>query len=913
MPNKPSFSSNQRGSVPILLLLAALGLLVFILISNTASFKDKLFNALFPKPPSHAVSIRGEAGDLWADIIIGQPDFSEITPHRATDHNLFNPHGVIVDRASTPNVLYVFDGGHNRIFGYKLGPGFCDIQSSGNPLNCRADIVLGQPNMNTAACNGDSGFQNHPQRAPASASTICGEKEDQLSISEGGNGSSMAVDSSGNLFLVDFWNHRVLKYNSPMTSDTIADEVWGQDNFSGNLCNKELVQPDATTLCFWNGYSNNWIAGVEIDASGNVWVGDSGNYRILRFPPGSKTADLVLGQSDFAGRIAGAGLNQVGDISAVRMLDGKLYAADRSNNRVLVYDSPFTNGMKARVLPGDYREPSGVDTDPTEPGKLWIADFRHEALKLVDPTITSGDNLVRQIFKSGGFLLKDVMGSIGVDSAGNIFTISGLADNLNHGDITVFAKGGPPDQYSKRFYGRWQDDIDLRELGAGLGVVVSDGQLIVSESKLFFWNMPNGVSDLSSGKAADGFAGVTALTDLIPGNVWLIRADKQHHLYALTGPSKIDIYQLPLVQGALPIKTINSSLPLLGGGTTELGGLLFGIAPSEDGNFLWISDQGGNRVYRIRNPLTNPVVDIILGQTSGQRGSCNRGGTIAADTLCEPGSVSLDKLGNLFVSDHSLEANGNHRLLIFNKELIPNDNTSVMYAPAASKILPGIASWQAAFDSQNKMVVGFNPYIQYRDFGNAGIREHSGGHFPGVYLSPLTTDGTPNDYIKDFASMAFAATFDNQDNLYIADLNRARVLIYKNPFNNPVPSPTPTPTPAPTPTPLPTSTPTPVPSPTPTSTPTSNTVVISNISSTTTAATATIKWTTNVPATSRVEYGLTANLGSSTTENTSLVTNHSVTISGLIKQTRYYYKVISKNSAGLETSSTTQQFRTKNK
>lgn len=33
-------------------------------------------------------------------------------------------------------------------------------------------------------------------------------------------------------------NHRVLNYNSPFTTDTIADEVWGQADFFGNLCNR---------------------------------------------------------------------------------------------------------------------------------------------------------------------------------------------------------------------------------------------------------------------------------------------------------------------------------------------------------------------------------------------------------------------------------------------------------------------------------------------------------------------------------------------------------------------------------------------------------------------------------------------------------------------------------------------------
>jgi hypothetical protein len=45
---------NQKGSAPILLLLAAIGLLGFLAISSTASFQDGLFAMLYPKSKSFA-------------------------------------------------------------------------------------------------------------------------------------------------------------------------------------------------------------------------------------------------------------------------------------------------------------------------------------------------------------------------------------------------------------------------------------------------------------------------------------------------------------------------------------------------------------------------------------------------------------------------------------------------------------------------------------------------------------------------------------------------------------------------------------------------------------------------------------------------------------------------------------------
>lgn len=46
----------QKGAAPVLVILAILGILIFIFISSTFDFKNKLFSRLFPKPPSHAAA-----------------------------------------------------------------------------------------------------------------------------------------------------------------------------------------------------------------------------------------------------------------------------------------------------------------------------------------------------------------------------------------------------------------------------------------------------------------------------------------------------------------------------------------------------------------------------------------------------------------------------------------------------------------------------------------------------------------------------------------------------------------------------------------------------------------------------------------------------------------------------------------
>jgi hypothetical protein len=61
---------------------------------------------------------------------------------------------------------------------------------------------------------------------------------------------------------------------------------------------------------------------------------------------------------------------------------------------------------------------------------------------------------------------------------------------------------------------------------------------------------------------------------------------------------------------------------------------------------------------------------------------------------------------------------------------------------------------------------------------------------------------------------------------------------------------------------------------------------------------ATVTWTTNEASDSQVEYGTTTSYGSSTTLNTTKVTAHSVSVTGLTSSTTYHYRVKSKDAAG---------------
>jgi len=73
---------------------------------------------------------------------------------------------------------------------------------------------------------------------------------------------------------------------------------------------------------------------------------------------------------------------------------------------------------------------------------------------------------------------------------------------------------------------------------------------------------------------------------------------------------------------------------------------------------------------------------------------------------------------------------------------------------------------------------------------------------------------------------------------------------------------------------------------------------------------ATITWTTDEPATSQVEYGVTDQYGSATTPDSTMVTSHSVSLTGLTAGTTYHFRVKSADAANNEAVSADYTFDT---
>ena len=331
--------------------------------------------------------------------------------------------GVAVDASGN---VYVADYINNRVLEYNTPLTLTVTPGSGDT---DADQVFGQSgSFTSSACNPIIS-------GPPDASSLC--------IPVG-----VAVDAAGNLYVADNGNSRVLEYDSPLTTNTVADRVFGQGgSFTSNTCYLGGISADS--LC--QPY------GVALDSAGNLYVADKDN-RVLEYntPVTTDTgADRVFGQG---GSFTSDTCN-LGGVSAsslcrpfgvVADAAGNLYVADQNDARVLEYDSPLitdtvadrvfgqldsfttdTSNIGSAVTASGLSDPRGVAVDTA--GNLYVGDYSNFRVLEYDSPLTTdtvadqvfgqGDSFTTGTCNLGGISASSLCGPTGValDAAGNLY------------------------------------------------------------------------------------------------------------------------------------------------------------------------------------------------------------------------------------------------------------------------------------------------------------------------------------------------------------------------------------------------------------------------------------------------------------------------------------------------------------
>jgi uncharacterized protein (TIGR03437 family) len=378
----------------------------------------------------------------------------------ATSAELWGPSAVAVDSASN---LYITDGDNQRIRKVSNGtittvagngtPGFSGddgpaasaelngpqgiaVDSAGNLyitdyLNDRIREVSNGV-ITTVAGNGTFGFRGDD--GPATAAEL------YLPV-------TVAVDAGGNLYIADQANGRVRKVSSGVITTVAGNGPGGFSGDNGPATSAQMSDPYATA----------------VDSAGNLYIADRNNNRIRKVSRGIITS--VAGTGPTGSTLGGySGDNGPASNAELRLPEGvavdsagNIYIADTGNYRIRkvsngivttfagngTYGFSGDNGPAASAQLGS---PAAVAVDPA--GNIYIADSGR-IRKVSGGIITtiagngtsgfSGDN-----GPAAGAALNDPAG-IAVDSAGNVY----IADTLNirireitNGIITTIAGNG---------------------------------------------------------------------------------------------------------------------------------------------------------------------------------------------------------------------------------------------------------------------------------------------------------------------------------------------------------------------------------------------------------------------------------------------------------------------------------------
>ncbi len=707
--------------------------------------------------------------------VIGDPNFigtasnpltfGTLGPNWVEGRELNGPGGVALDTSVSPPILYIADTGNNRVLGYR----YATQSVAGSP----ADIIIGQVDR----------FSNQGQN-PAQSGRQTG-----LNSPTG-----LAVDSSGNLYVADTGNTRILRFPQPFNpanANQFPNMVIGQKTLATSTGNFSGLSASS----IYTSGSGFGRTGIAFDSSGNLWVADTGNNRVLRFPASVlasganfPVADVVIGQANFTTNTAGAnnrtsllGLSLPNGIS----LDtaGNLYVTDQLS-RVVVYNAPLTTGQTATAV-------LGVDTSTTAPSAVSMNGPTSVLALQNGPLVAdAGNNRLLLYTSQSGWTISPGQASPPANAVIGQSSFTQNTANQGNGDASAGTLSAPVDMAYA------QQELYVVDTGNNRVLVFTlspTGVSALATRVIGQLDFPYTGSNLVDGKGfsfPQGYpAGAVLDTSVTPAHLYVpdtfnnrILGFKDFTHLQNGQPADLVIGQPDFNRSVINYPSGNSATPTASG--------LFqptSIAVDSAGN-LYVTDTGNSRILRFPAPYASgktsmEAADLVLGQSSftvdiTDPTPATTNSPVSLALTADGANVTKTNSGGLLVADAA-----QNRVLYFAKPFTSGMNATVVLGQ--SNFTSGVAS-SAATGLRSPRGVAVDPQdrVLVADTGNNRVQIYN-------IAANLQNGASPLISIATNLSSPISIGVTTTGDFWVTDSGNNRLLHYPSVPNLPQNSSTP--------------------------------------------------------------------------------------------------------------------------